>query len=83
VYHNHRDRFWHKPTFEALKVLQEKCQANGTTLVSASLRWLYHHSALRGEHGDAVIVCGSSLEQVKENIEASVNNEPLPEVMVA
>lgn len=43
-----RDRFWHKPVFEALDVLRDLCEKHNTTLVSASLRWLKHHSALSG-----------------------------------
>lgn len=43
-----RNRFWHKPTFDALESLKELCEKHETSLVSASLRWLHHHSALSG-----------------------------------
>lgn len=44
-----RERFWHKSTFEALEGLRGLCEKHKTTLVSASLRWLHHHSMLSGE----------------------------------
>lgn len=150
----HRDRFWHKPTFDALDEIKALCQKHETTAVSASLRWLHHHSCLSGrfnalrvlcrgcaiptystklvaeicssrvvvvaahreqikpptpiiplsttqgspiipptsalilaaslsipgEQGDAVIVCGSSLDQVKTNVDACADERPLPQV---
>lgn len=33
-----------------------------------------------GDRGDAVIVCGSSVEQVKANVDACADDTPLPEV---
>lgn len=33
-----------------------------------------------GECGDAVIVCGSSVEQVKANVDACADDTPLPQV---
>lgn len=43
-----RDRFWHKPTFEALESIKALSRKHETTPVSASLRWLRHHSCLDG-----------------------------------
>ncbi|CAN0046946.1 unnamed protein product [Pylaiella littoralis] len=78
----YRDRFWHKPTFDALEVIKDLCQKHETTPVSASLRWLRHHSCLSGERGDAVIICGSNLEQVKANVDACADETPLPKDLV-
>ena len=41
---------------------------------------MYHHSALSGEHGDAVIVCGSSVKQIEDNMDVSVDSKKLPQV---
>ncbi|CAM9231442.1 unnamed protein product [Ectocarpus sp. 12 AP-2014] len=78
----YRDRFWHKPTFEALESIKALCRKHETTPVSASLRWLRHHSCLDGSRGDAVIVCGSSVEQVKANVDACADETPLPQELV-
>eukprot|EP00904_Undaria_pinnatifida_P003317 jgi/Undpi1/12987/HiC_scaffold_7.g02651.m1 len=78
----YRNRFWHKPTFDALEDLKKLCEKHDTTLVSASLRWLYHHSVLSGADGDAVIAGGSSLEQIKANVDACTDDTPLPEELV-
>eukprot|EP00903_Cladosiphon_okamuranus_P012448 g11659.t1 len=78
----YRDRFWHKPMFDALDEIKALCEKHETTAVSASLRWLHHHSCLSGERGDAVIVCGSSLDQVKTNVDACADGRPLPQELV-
>lgn len=38
------------------------------------------HSAAAGDDGDAVIVCGSTVDQVKANVDACADNTPLPQV---
>jgi len=48
---------------------------------AASLRWAIHHSALSGDHGDAVVIGASKLEQLKENLEIC-DAGPLPEEVV-
>lgn len=78
----YRSRFWHKPVFDALDVLKGLCEKHDTTLVSVSLRWLHHHSVLSGDDGDAVIVCGSTVDQVKANVDACADNTPLPQELV-
>ncbi|KAL1895911.1 hypothetical protein Sste5346_005010 [Sporothrix stenoceras] len=47
----------------------------------ASLRWTVYHSQLLGEHGDAVIVGASNLEQLKKNLDA-IEAGPLPQAVV-
>lgn len=47
----------------------------------ASLRWTVYHSALSAEHGDAVIVGASNLEQLKKNLDA-IEAGPLPQAVV-
>ncbi|KAF5669996.1 potassium channel beta subunit [Fusarium heterosporum] len=48
---------------------------------SAALRWTAHHGILNKEHGDAVIVGASSLEQLERNL-AVIEEGPLPEELV-
>jgi aflatoxin B1 aldehyde reductase len=54
---------------------------HGLTGHAASLRWAIHHSALSGEHGDAVVIGASKVEQLKENLEIC-DAGPLPEEIV-
>jgi hypothetical protein len=45
------------------------------------LRWAIHHSALSGEHGDAVVIGASKIKQLKENLEIC-DAGPLPKEVV-
>jgi aflatoxin B1 aldehyde reductase len=35
---------------------------------SVALRWMSHHSQLKREHGDAVIIGASSLSHIEQNL---------------
>jgi aflatoxin B1 aldehyde reductase len=50
--------------------------------ISAALRWLVHHSCLRGEVGDGVILGASSPAQLTHNL-AAVAEGPLPATVVS
>lgn len=53
----------------------------GFTTAEAALRWVSHHSLLRREEGDAIIVGASSKKQLEENL-VSLEKGPLPEELV-
>lgn len=36
----------------------------------ASLRWMFHHSLLRGDVGDGIIIGASSVGQLEQNLSA-------------
>eukprot|EP00903_Cladosiphon_okamuranus_P014597 g13537.t1 len=78
----YRSRYWHKSLFDQIDQLKVLCDKHGTDLVSASFRWMRHHSSLSGELGDAVIICGSSVAQVKSNVDACSDENPLPKELV-
>lgn len=59
-------RYWNEPYFEALKIIQKAADAAGLTMTEIALRWVSHHSLLKREHGDAVIIGASSLSHIKE-----------------
>eukprot|EP01036_Dinobryon_divergens_P058023 gene58023-77425_t len=40
------------------------------SLADASLRWMMHHSQLRGEYGDGVIVGGSTMNHLTTNLKS-------------
>ncbi|KAK5689322.1 hypothetical protein LTR17_026339 [Elasticomyces elasticus] len=48
--------------------LTQSCEAEKLAVKEATLRWLFHHSVLGAE--DGVILGGSSIEQMEENLEA-------------
>ncbi|KAK3117651.1 hypothetical protein LTR53_000779 [Teratosphaeriaceae sp. CCFEE 6253] len=48
--------------------LTQVCEVESLTVKEATLRWLFHHSILGAE--DGVILGGSSIEQMKENLQA-------------
>ncbi|CAM9764768.1 unnamed protein product [Ascophyllum nodosum] len=78
----YRARYWHKTIFDSMDNLKGLCEKHRIDLVSASLRWIRHHSALTGEMEDAVIICGSSVNQVKANVDACRDENPLPKDVV-
>ncbi|KIK99648.1 hypothetical protein PAXRUDRAFT_822494 [Paxillus rubicundulus Ve08.2h10] len=62
------------PVFRDLKSLLDK---NNITISGAALRWLQHHSALRPDLGDLVIIGASNPVQLESNLEESAKG-PLP-----
>jgi aflatoxin B1 aldehyde reductase len=53
----------------------------GLSTAEAALRWSSHHSQLKKELGDAVIIGASSAKQLEENL-TNLDKGPLPEEMV-
>ncbi|KAJ7464710.1 NADP-dependent oxidoreductase domain-containing protein, partial [Mycena galericulata] len=80
--HFERMRYWNEPNFKALDLLRPALAPHGITESEAALRWLAHHSALKNEFGDAVIVGASSATHLEENLEA-LDKGPLPADVVA
>jgi len=73
---------YHKDAiFEASQKIQDVAKKHGLTGHATALRWAIHHSALSGEHGDAVIIGASSIAQLKDNLEICEAG-PLPEEVV-
>ena len=54
---------------------------HGLTETECALRWLSHHSQLKREKGDAIIVGASSTKHLEENL-AALDQGPLPEEVV-
>ena len=61
-----------------LKALGEKHNVN---VLEIALRWIAHHSQLKAEHGDAVIIGASKVEQLEENLIA-LEGPALPQEIV-
>lgn len=57
---SYRNRYWHDEYFDALDMLRPVAQKHGLTEAECALRWMTHHSMLKRENGDAVIIGASS-----------------------
>jgi len=71
----YRERFWYKPIFDAQDKLKPIAEAQGTTNTAFALHWLIHHSQLI--EGDGIIIGGSSIQHIKENLEVIAKSAPL------
>ncbi|XP_068171899.1 aflatoxin B1 aldehyde reductase member 4-like [Antennarius striatus] len=71
----YRDRYWKQSHFQGidlvLQALEEAYGEQKPTLTSAAMRWMYHHSYLKGDLGDGVIIGMSTMEQLQQNLDAA------------
>ena len=67
---NYQKRYWKKSYFEAVDLLKEACEKEGIGLIEAVCRWLVHHSMLKAERGDAVIIGASRPGHLRQNLAA-------------
>ncbi|KAF8166083.1 Aldo/keto reductase [Mycena galopus ATCC 62051] len=79
---NYRNRYWKPAYFDALAEIRPIVSAHGLTMAEVALRWISHHSLLRREHGDAVLIGASSLAHIEQNL-IDLEKGPLPEEVVA
>ena len=61
-----------------MEILKAACDKEGITTVEATYRWLAHHSMLKEERGDGIIIGASKLNHLKQNME-TMKAGPLPE----
>ncbi|EPE04183.1 aldo/keto reductase [Ophiostoma piceae UAMH 11346] len=71
------------PAIEAaVQRVRDAAAAHQISGHAAALRWIVHHSALSGEHGDGVIIGVSSVEQLRSSLDA-IDAGPLPADVLA
>jgi len=75
---NYRLRYWNDQYFKALDVISAAAREHSLTIVEIALRWVNHHSFLKSEHGDAIIIGASRLTHIEENL-TDFEKGPLPE----
>jgi aflatoxin B1 aldehyde reductase len=69
---------YNKPSyFKALETLTAATEKHKLNNIEAALRWVYFHSLLKREHGDAIIIGASKLSQLESNL-AYIEKGPLP-----
>jgi aflatoxin B1 aldehyde reductase len=78
----YRSLYLNPAYLEALGAMREACARAEVSPVSAALRWLVHHSKLRGEAGDGIILGASSPSHLTQNL-AAVDEGPLPAGIVS
>ena len=72
----YRARYWNDSFFSALELIRD---AKGELRESEiALRWMMHHSQLKAELGDKVIIGASSNAQLEQNLE-DLEKGTLPE----
>ncbi|HVJ85913.1 MAG TPA: aldo/keto reductase [Caulifigura sp.] len=72
----YRSRYWHAENFAAVERL--KAAAGGRSLVSVALAWVLNHTAV-----DCVILGASSLEQLRQNLDAAESGPLSAELLAA
>ncbi|EPS45824.1 hypothetical protein H072_300 [Dactylellina haptotyla CBS 200.50] len=77
----YRKRYWKDSYFKARDIIEAVAEKNGLTLVEVALRWMNHHSLLRRENGDKIIIGASSEKHLRENCE-DLEKGPLPDDVV-
>jgi len=78
---SYRGRYWNANMFDALEILRPVAKKHGLTEAECALRWLSHHSFLKKDNGDAVIIGASSTRHLEENL-VDLEKGPLPEEVV-
>ncbi|KAJ9142955.1 Aldo/keto reductase [Pleurostoma richardsiae] len=74
----HHSRYWNDLYFEALDIIRPVAKKYGLTEAECALRWLCHHSQMKKEFGDKIIVGASSTQQLEQNL-VDMEKGPLPE----
>ncbi|KAI3340084.1 Aldo/keto reductase [Ustulina deusta] len=77
----HLRHLWNDGYYDALDVIKPVAQKYGLAVSEMALRWLVHHSALRRELADAVILGAGSLGNLENNL-TDLEKGPLPEEAV-
>jgi len=77
----YRERYWNDQYFKAMEVVGNAANKHDLSLPEVALRWISHHSYMKREHGDAVIIGASSLKHIEQNL-LDLEKPPLPEDVV-
>ncbi|KAI1363282.1 Aldo/keto reductase [Xylaria arbuscula] len=77
----HLQHLWNEGYYDAMDVIKPVAQKQGLTVAEMALRWLVHHSALKNELSDAIILGAGSLKNLENNL-TDLEKGPLPEEAV-
>ncbi|KAF2110422.1 NADP-dependent oxidoreductase domain-containing protein [Lophiotrema nucula] len=79
----YRQRYWSEKTFDALDLLRAAAKKHGLGESECALRWMMHHSQLKKELGDKVIIGASSEKQLRMNLKDFEREELSADVLEA
>ncbi|KAF5330595.1 hypothetical protein D9619_005737 [Psilocybe cf. subviscida] len=77
----YRARYWKEPYFKALASVKDVAEKHHLTMPEVALRWMTHHSQLKREYGDSILIGASSLPHIKQNL-IDLEKGPLPDEVV-
>lgn len=77
----HLQHTWNAGYDDALDIIRPVAEKLGLTVTEMALRWLVHHSKLRQELSDAIILGAGSVENLESNLK-DLEKGPLGEVAV-
>lgn len=66
---NYQARYWKDSYFEAIRNLKKVCLEENIDIVEATFRYLLHHSMLKVQRGDGIILGASSVSQLEKNLQ--------------
>jgi len=75
---NYRKRYWNDSYFKALELVKEVSDKHKLTMAEVALRWVSHHSLMKREYGDSILIGASSLKHIEQNL-VDLEKGPLPE----
>lgn len=78
---SYRARYWNDHYFKALDITKAAADKAGLTLAEVALRWMSHHSQLKREYRDAVLIGASSVKHIEQNL-IDLEKGPLPDEVV-
>lgn len=59
-------RYWNEHYFKALDIIKTAADKAGLTMAEIALRWISHHSLMKREAGDSVLIGASSLNHMEQ-----------------
>jgi aflatoxin B1 aldehyde reductase len=77
----YRERYWNTSMFDTLETLRTAMVEYIITEAVCALRWMAHHSLLRLDKHDAIVIGASSFKQLQKNL-LNLEKGPLPGCIV-
>lgn len=77
----YRDRYWIESYFKALEEVRNPCRSRGIPMAEAALRWLKHHSLMKGAENDGIVIGVTAMEHLASNLQAC-EADKLPESII-
>ena len=59
-------RYWQDHYFEAISSIEQVATKYNLTMTEIALRWISHHSFMKREFGDSVLIGASSMKHIQE-----------------